>query len=113
VLAADDIGAARLLLASASREEVRQFARDTFGPLLDEGTVKSEELLATLEAFLRRGRNVRECSDELGVHPNTVRYRLAGIERLTGLAVTTDDSDYLTARIAMTVLRLSTRPAVP
>ncbi|HEY1698130.1 MAG TPA: GAF domain-containing protein [Trebonia sp.] len=109
MLAADDIGAARLLLASASREEARQFARDTFGSLLDEHTVKSEELLATLEAFLRRGRNVRECADELGVHPNTVRYRLAGVERLTGLSVTTDDNDYLTAQIAMTVVRLSAK----
>jgi sugar diacid utilization regulator len=112
VLAAEDIGAARLLLASASREEARQFARDTFGALLDEPTVKSEELLATLEAFLRRGRNVRDCADELGVHPNTVRYRLASIERLTGLSVTTDDNDYLTAQIAMTVVRLSTRAAM-
>jgi sugar diacid utilization regulator len=112
VLAADDIGAARLLLASASREEARQFARDTFGPLLDEHTVKSEELLTTLESFLRRGRNVRECADELGVHPNTVRYRLASIERLTGLSVTTADSDYLTAQIAMTVVRLGTRAAI-
>jgi DNA-binding PucR family transcriptional regulator len=106
VLAADDLGAARLMLASASREEAREFARDTFGPLL-ERTVKSEELLGTLETFLRRGRNVRECADELGVHPNTVRYRLTGIERLTGLSVTTDDSDYLTAQIAMTVVRLA------
>jgi sugar diacid utilization regulator len=112
VLAAGDIGAARLLLASASREEARQFACDTFGPLLDERTIKSEELLGTLESFLRRGRNVRECADELGVHPNTVRYRLASIERLTGLSVTTDDNDYLTAQIAMTVVRLSTRPTI-
>jgi sugar diacid utilization regulator len=112
VLAADDLGAARLLLASASREEARQFARDTFGPLLNECTVKYEELLATLEAFLRRGRNVRDCADELGVHSNTVRYRLASIERLTGLGVTTDDNDYLTAQIAMTVVRLSTRVAI-
>jgi sugar diacid utilization regulator len=112
VLAADDIGAARLLLASASREEARQFARDTFGPLLNERTVKSEELLATLESFLRRGRNVRECADELAVHPNTVRYRLTSIERVTGLSVTTDDNDYLTAQIAMTVVRLSARAAI-
>jgi sugar diacid utilization regulator len=107
VLAADDIGVARLLLASASREEARQFARDTFGPLLSAHSGKSEELLATLDAFLRRGRNVRDCADELGVHPNTVRYRLSGIERLTGLALTTDDSDYLGAQIAMTVVRLT------
>jgi sugar diacid utilization regulator len=112
VLAADDIGAARLLLASASREEARQFVHDTFGPLLDKHSAKSGELLSTLEAFLRCGRNVRDCADDLGVHPNTVRYRLGGIERLTGLAVTTDDSDYLTAQTAMTVVRLTAGPVV-
>jgi sugar diacid utilization regulator len=112
VLAADDIGAARLLLASASREEARQFAYDTFGPLLDRHSAKSAELLCTLEAFLRCGRNVRDCADDLRVHPNTVRYRLGSIERLTGLAVTTDDNDYLTAQTAMTVVRLTAGPVV-
>ncbi|AEH10653.1 transcriptional regulator, CdaR [Candidatus Protofrankia datiscae] len=112
VLAADDLGAARLLLASTSRDEARQLVLDTFGPLLRDRSVKSVELMSTLEPFLRLARNVRDCADELGVHPNTVRYRLTNIERLTGLRVTTDDSDYLTAQMAMAIVRLGGCPAV-
>jgi DNA-binding PucR family transcriptional regulator len=57
---------------------------------------------------------VRRAAELLDVHPNTVRYRLANIERITGLAVTTDDHAYLTAQMALLVLRLSGRlPLVP
>lgn len=106
ILAADDLGPARLFLASVDHDEAQQVALDTFGALLRDPDLKSAELLSTLEPFLRLTRSVRDAADELGVHPNTVRYRLGNIERLTGLHVTTDDNDYLTAQIAMTVLRL-------
>lgn len=105
VLAASDLGAVRLLLATASRAEADRVARDTLGPLLD-GTSKSEELLATLDEYVRCGRAIRPCAEALGVHPNTIRYRLANIERRTRLAVTTDDDDYLTVQLAVQVLRL-------
>lgn len=107
VLTVDDLGAARLMLASASCEEARQFAEDALGPLISDRSAKSEELLWTLESFLRHSRGVRDCADDLGVHPNTVRYRLAGVERLTRLAVTTDDDDYMAAQMAVTIVRLS------
>ncbi|PPJ25692.1 CdaR family transcriptional regulator [Nocardia nova] len=106
LLSVEELGAARLLLASTSHDEAQQFAVDTFGQLVTDRRVKAEELLATLEAFLRLGRSVKDCADELGVHPNTVRYRLGSVERLTGLAVTTDDRDYMTAQMAMTIVRL-------
>ncbi|MBA3742808.1 GAF domain-containing protein [Sporichthya sp.] len=113
VLAASDIGAGRLLLASADHDGAQRFARDALGALLAPGS-KHEELLATLNAFLQCGRGVRRAADVLHVHPNTVRYRLANIEKLTGLAVTTDDDAYLTAQMAVLVLRLSGRlPLVP
>ncbi len=114
VLAASDLGAGRLLLASADHDGVQRFARDTLGALLTTTSPKHEELLLTLNAFLQSGRGVRRAADLLGVHPNTVRYRLASVERLTGLAVTTDDDAYLTAQMALLVLRLSGRlPLVP
>ncbi|HVV09302.1 helix-turn-helix domain-containing protein [Amycolatopsis sp.] len=111
LLAADDLGAARLLLASTSRDEARQLVLDTFGPLLGDPDARSAALLSTLEPFLRLTRSVRDCADELGVHPNTVRYRLGNIERLTGLQITTNDSDYLTAELAMAVVRLRGGPS--
>lgn len=107
VLSVADLGAARLLLSSTSRAEADQYARDALGALTTDHRAKTVELLVTLESFLRLSRNVRACADELGVHPNTVRYRLSSVERLTDLAVSTDDVDYMTAELAMTVVRLA------
>jgi sugar diacid utilization regulator len=114
VLAAGDLGAGRLLLASADQDSTQRFAQDTLGPLLALPGPKNTELLNTLNAFLQTGRNVRRAAELLGVHPNTVRYRLANIERITQLAITTDDDAYLAAQMAVLVLRLSGRlPLIP
>jgi sugar diacid utilization regulator len=114
VLAAGDLGTGRLLLASADHDGAQRFAQETLGPLLNISGSKHEELLHTLNAFLQTGRNVRRAAELLGVHPNTVRYRLNNIERIARLAVTTDDDAYLAAQMALLVLRLSGRlPLVP
>jgi sugar diacid utilization regulator len=114
VLAASDLGAGRLLLASADHEGAQRFARETLGPLLSAPGPKHDELLHTLNAFLQSGRNVRRTADLLGVHQNTVRYRLSNVERLTAFAITTDDNAYLTVQMALLVLRLSGRlPLMP
>jgi sugar diacid utilization regulator len=113
VLAAGDLGVARVFLAAAGRGEAERTARDALGPLLADGA-RSAELLTTLDAFVRAGRGVRSCADALAVHPNTVRYRLAAIERRTGLAVTTEDDAYQTAQLAVHVLRMhGLMPAPP
>jgi DNA-binding PucR family transcriptional regulator len=106
VLAADDLGPGRLVLASTQREDAERFARDALGALLadDEGT---RDLLATLRAFFDSGRSVRRSALELGVHENTIRYRLTRIEELTGLAVATSSDDQLSAQLALLVLRLN------
>ncbi|MGD9525176.1 MAG: GAF domain-containing protein [Pseudonocardia sp.] len=105
VMSAGELGVARLLLATAGRAEAQRISHDALGALLDD-SAKSAELLVTLEAFVRNGRGVRTCAETLGVHPNTVRYRLTNIEKKTGLSVTTDEDDYLTAQLAVHVLRL-------
>lgn len=105
VLSAGELGAARLLLATATQVEAQRMARDALGPLLED-TSKAVELLMTLDAFVRNGRSVRNCAESLGVHPNTVRYRLGNVEKKTRLSVTTDEEDYLTAQLAAHVLRL-------
>ncbi len=114
VLAVDDLGAGRLLLASADHTEAKRFAQDALGPLLAPDDHKARELLITLSVFLQVGRSVQRSARLLGVHPNTIRYRAANIERLTGLAVTTDDDAHLTAQLALLILRLDGRlPLIP
>lgn len=113
-LAASDLGAGRLLLASADHEDAQRFAQETLGTLLSVSVTKQEELLSTLNAFLQTGRGVRRTADLLAVHPNTVRYRVANIEKMTGLAITTDDDAYIAAQMAVLVWRMSGRlPLLP
>jgi GAF domain-containing protein len=106
VLSADDLGPGRLFLASADRAEAERFARDALGPLLgdDDGMA---DLLKTLRVFFDNSRSVRRSAQQLGVHENTIRYRLARVEELTGLAVASDSEDQLTVQFSLLILRLT------
>lgn len=110
VLAADDLGAGRLFLATADRAEADRFAHEVLGGLLADET--PPELLATLAAFFLNGRSVRQSALRMGVHENTVRYRLGRIEALTGLPIATDSDAQMSAQMALLVLRLQGRASV-
>jgi DNA-binding PucR family transcriptional regulator len=113
LLTADDLGPGRLFLASSNRAEADRFALDALGALLadDDGT---RDLLVTLRVFFEAGRSVRRSAVALGVHENTIRYRLARMEELTGLGVAASSDDQLTAQLALLVLRLEGRlPPLP
>jgi sugar diacid utilization regulator/putative methionine-R-sulfoxide reductase with GAF domain len=103
-LSADDLGAARLFLANTDPVATRQFAEDILGGLLDRDG--AGELLRTLACFFDQDRNVRQSAAVLDVHENTIRYRLARIEELTGLAVASDSGAQLSAQLAVLILKL-------
>ena len=86
VLSADDLGAGRLLLGAADRDDrgASHATRSARSLAEDDAT---GELLPTLQAFFGSGRSVRAAATALGVHENTIRYRLARVEQATGLAV--------------------------
>lgn len=105
VLAAAALGAGRLFVASTDREEAEQFAQRALGALRTD-TPGDRALLTTLQAFFESARSVGRASERLGIHKNTVRYRLARIEEVTGLIVRTDARDQLTAELALLVLQL-------
>jgi DNA-binding PucR family transcriptional regulator len=54
------------------------------GPVVDHDARHGSDLVATLEEFLGRNCAVQSTAQALGIHVNTLRYRLATIERLTG-----------------------------
>lgn len=111
VLTATDLGAARLLLAGTAREEADRFAHDTLGMLLEPGLA---DLLTTLQVFFRSSRSVRRSAEQLGVHENTIRYRLGRVEKMTGLEVSGDADHQLTIQLALLILRLGgSLPAEP
>jgi GAF domain-containing protein len=61
-------------------------------------------LLDTLEEYLARRRSVADTARTLYIHPNTLRQRLARIERVTGLKL--DAEDLLALELAVKLVRL-------
>lgn len=107
VFTAAELGTGRLFLATSDRESVLRFADETFGTLVRDAS--KADLLATLRSFFDNMANIRRCALRLNVHENTIRYRLARIEELTGLAVTHDPDAQLSARLSLLVLLLQGR----
>ena len=103
-LSAADLGTGRVFLATADAEAVKVFADSTFGGLVRDPSKK--QLLATLGCLFDNMGSIRRCALRLGVHENTIRYRLTRIEELTGLSITHDPDAQLGARLALLVLML-------
>lgn len=105
VLAADDLGPARLFLTGGCAGAGRRYAEDVLGKLAGQQPGMCD-LRKTLQAFLACGNRVRDSASVLGIHENTVRLRLDRIRRLTGLDLVRDPRHQLTAQTAMLVLDL-------
>jgi sugar diacid utilization regulator len=105
VVSAADLGLGRVFLATADPQAITEFASSTFGSLVEDANKR--DLLATLSLFFENMASIRNCAVRLGVHENTVRYRLARLEELTGLAITHDPDAQLGARLSLLVLTLN------
>jgi DNA-binding PucR family transcriptional regulator len=112
VIAVDDLGPARLLVANGDVSAVKRYVDDVLGALLGD-VPGSADLLRTLQCFFDTGRSVRESAGRLGIHENTVRLRMAKIHDFTGLDVASNSNDQLSAQTALLVLRLEGHPAIP
>ena len=113
LLAADDLGAARLMLTMVDGAEADRFTRNTLGPLLEPGNRTLAELLDTVRTFFEADRSVRNSAKHLGVHENTIRYRLGRVLELTGLDVATDSAAQLTIQVALMILKIQGRLPTP
>jgi hypothetical protein len=82
LVVADDHLAA--LLLSADRELARDLAASRLAPLADLPAGPRARLTETLRAWLDRPGQVQAVAAELGVHPQTVRYRLRQLRELFG-----------------------------
>lgn len=91
VLDARQFGPLPMLLAAANTHEVRGYVADSIGALIEYDRQHGTPYLETLSAYLRTGCRTKACSDELGVHVTTLRYRLTRIEELFGIDVESPD----------------------
>ncbi|HEX2038792.1 MAG TPA: helix-turn-helix domain-containing protein, partial [Acidimicrobiales bacterium] len=84
-----------------------EFVRDTLGPVLDLPEHKARELLETLEAVYRCRGRIADAAATLHLHQNSVRYRLARVEELTGLSLDVP-ADRMQLELAMRLRRVAT-----
>jgi sugar diacid utilization regulator len=109
LLAAEDLGASRLLLNMVDGGDAAHFTRNALGPLLDGDNRLAAQLLHTVRVFFDSRRSVRTSAKRLGLHENTIRYRLSRVLDLTGLDVTSDADAQLTVQVALSVLHIQGR----
>lgn len=103
VLTVDELGLFRVVIGSGRVKEAVRFAHETIRPLQehDDGT-----LLKTWRAFVSAEGRVQQAARDLGVHENTIRYRLGKLRDITRREPTSLNS-LLEARMAFQVLDLA------
>jgi len=80
----DDLGLLRFAQVSESSEGIRNYCMDMLGPLLEHDGKSTAPLLDTLRVFLECNQNHAEAARLLGIHYNSLRYRLKRIRELIG-----------------------------
>jgi len=103
VTALADLGLLRLLSPGDSRDELEKFCEETLGAVVRRD--KRGALLPTLQAYLESGCNLRQTAAALGVHYNTVRYRVHRLHKLLG-PVLRDPRGRLNLEVALQLLPL-------
>ena len=92
------LGAFRLLLEVQSPEALRRFVDELLGSLLSYAQSRDTPLLETLEALAAARWVRRAAARSLGIHINSMTYRVERIEALTGLQL--DDPE---TRVAISI----------
>ncbi len=92
------LGAFRLLLEVQSPEALRRFVEELLGPLLQYAQSRDTPLLETLEALSAQRWVRRAAARHLGIHINSMSYRVERIQSLTGLSL--DDPE---TRVAISI----------
>lgn len=96
-----------LLLASED-VPLADMANESLNPLRSFDATHGAELMATLESYLNNNGSVAAVAEDLTLHRNTVRYRLAQITELTGYDPA-QTPDRVQLWLALAVQRLSAR----
>ncbi len=102
----DDLGIYRILSFEGLQPELNQFYREMLEPLVKYDKEKGTDLIETLKKYFECEGNLKEMSDELFIHYNTVVYRLQRIKDITGNDFE-DYNDRLNLQISLKILEIS------
>jgi sugar diacid utilization regulator len=106
VVMTSELGLLRLFATEEQHKEVTRFARELLDPVIELDRTTDGQLFPTLQAFLEASGRVRVAAASLGVHENTVRYRLGKVQALVGTDFDNLD-DLLNLRLALQVLDIT------
>lgn len=79
-----DLGVYRLIFAAEGLPELRDLYAQSLGELLAYDRQNNADLVSTLDAFFAANGSPKEAAERLGVHRNTVLYRLDRVRDITG-----------------------------
>jgi purine catabolism regulator len=92
----ENLGVYRLIFAAEHLPELHDLYTRALGALLNYDRQNSADLVSTLDAFFAANGSPKEAAERLGVHRNTVLYRLDRIREITGY-----DLDDATVRLRL------------
>lgn len=96
----DDLGLYRLLYPLWGNPVVEQFRAALLGELDEYDRRRGSQLIETLDAYLSLGGALSDAAERLGIHRNTLSYRLQRISELTGRDLASPQ-DRLLLRVAL------------
>jgi DNA-binding PucR family transcriptional regulator len=100
------------ILRGSKEEDRADFLERTLGPILHLPEVQRAPLLDTLDALHEGSGHTETAAAMLGVHTNTVRYRIGRIHHLTGLRYD-HPPDRFKLEVAPSLLRMAGGPGGP
>jgi purine catabolism regulator len=101
----DQLGLHRLIALVPDPDELRAFTRDALGALADP-TPEAADLRETLQVLIDTNFNVAEAARAQFFHYNTMRYRVAKLEKLLG-PVASDPDLRLDVAVALRILEIT------
>jgi DNA-binding PucR family transcriptional regulator len=102
-----DLGAYRYLVHVPADQAPQDRYSEAVDKLLDYDARRHAQLVATLEEYLRARTSAATTARALYIHPNTLRQRLARVERVSGLDLARDDLLSLELAVKLGRLRRS------